>query len=310
LFTYSVCMFHLFAPFCLHVLFAYSICMFCLHVLFATSICMFCLQHLVCMFRLHIPFAHSICTLCLHAPLARSICTFRLNAPFRLHIYAHFICTLCLYGPFARFVYTFRLRILFAHSVCKSRSRYLRVTFRLHVFRFATRLAPSVCGGGYLYKAPSAHLKCFKSRNSTPHNQPIPPPNPPAQSPRPIPNNMKNQTVKTIADTNQTPESSSHLSDDKFTSYFHLSHRRGKTANFNFGRWIQHHSCDAGFPTNPSERYVLWESILARFAAADARNTLEPGVDETVRRRARETISVRRRTPLIFSPSYFRRETP
>ncbi|RPB21150.1 hypothetical protein L211DRAFT_454245 [Terfezia boudieri ATCC MYA-4762] len=88
---------------------------------------------------------------------------------------------------------------------------------------------------------------------------------------------------------------SDRISDEKlpleFTAYFHLPHRRGRGAtDFNFGRWVQHHSCDSGFPADRAERYDLWQRILTRFADEHGgENTQE--VDDTVRKRAREAIT-------------------
>lgn len=78
----------------------------------------------------------------------------------------------------------------------------------------------------------------------------------------------------------------------EFTAYFHLPHRRGRgTTDFNFGRWVQHHSSDAGFPADREERYGLWGRILTHFADDGDGNT--QGVDAVVRGKAREAIAVR-----------------
>ncbi|KAF8418683.1 hypothetical protein EV426DRAFT_577409 [Tirmania nivea] len=77
----------------------------------------------------------------------------------------------------------------------------------------------------------------------------------------------------------------------EFTAYFHLPHRRGRGAtDFNFGRWVQHHSCEAGFPADRAERHELWERILTHFANDhEGENTQE--VDDAVRGKAREAIT-------------------
>ena len=80
-----------------------------------------------------------------------------------------------------------------------------------------------------------------------------------------------------------------------FTAYFHLPHRRGRGAtDFNFGRWVQHHSCDAGFPADRTERYELWERILMHYAG-DHEDENTQDVDDAVRRKAGQAISVRPR---------------
>ena len=90
--------------------------------------------------------------------------------------------------------------------------------------------------------------------------------------------------MSTILPSDQIPDST-RKPPLEFTAYFHLPHRRGRaTTDFNFGRWVQYHSCDAGFPADSEERYELWGSILAHFANTNG--------DEIVGGKAREAITV------------------